>query len=30
MAVLIEASDLHKRFGDIRAVDGISLARPAG
>jgi ABC-2 type transport system ATP-binding protein len=25
MAVLIEASDLHKRFGDIRAVDGISL-----
>ena len=25
MAVLIEASDLEKRFGEIRAVDGISL-----
>jgi ABC-2 type transport system ATP-binding protein len=25
MAVLIEASGLEKRFGDIRAVDGISL-----
>jgi ABC-2 type transport system ATP-binding protein len=25
MAVLIEAFDLEKRFGDIRAVDGISL-----
>jgi ABC-2 type transport system ATP-binding protein len=25
MAVLIEASDLHKRFGEIVAVDGISL-----
>src|SRR5262249_41275383 len=25
MAVLIEASDLHKRFGEILAVDGISL-----
>ena len=25
MAVLIEAKDLHKRFGDIVAVDGISL-----
>ena len=25
MAVLIEASDLEKRFGDIHAVDGISL-----
>ena len=25
MAVLIEASDLRKRFGDIHAVDGISL-----
>ena len=25
MAVLIEASDLDKRFGDIHAVDGISL-----
>ena len=25
MAVLIEAHDLKKRFGDIIAVDGISL-----
>ena len=25
MAVLIEASDLQKRFGEIVAVDGISL-----
>ena len=25
MAVLIEASDLEKRFGEILAVDGISL-----
>jgi ABC-2 type transport system ATP-binding protein len=30
MAVLIEASDLKKRFGDIIAVDGISLAVKSG
>jgi ABC-2 type transport system ATP-binding protein len=30
MAVLIEASDLEKRFGEILAVDGISLAVQRG
>ena len=30
MAVLVEASDLHKRFGEIVAVDGISLEVKAG
>jgi len=30
MAVLIEASDLHKRFGEIVAVDGISLRVRSG
>jgi ABC-2 type transport system ATP-binding protein len=30
MAALIEASDLHKRFGEIAAVDGISLSVARG
>lgn len=30
MTVLIEATGLHKRFADIKAVDGISLKVPKG
>lgn len=30
MTVLIEAADLRKQFGEIRAVDGISLKVPKG
>ena len=30
MTVLIEAVGLHKRFADIKAVDGISLKVPKG
>ena len=30
MAVLVKALDLHKRFGEIAAVDGISLKVEAG
>ena len=30
MAALVEASDLRKRFGDIAAVDGISLEVKTG
>ena len=26
----IETHDLHKEFGEIRAVDGINLSFPAG
>jgi ABC-type multidrug transport system ATPase subunit len=30
MPPLIEATDLHKAFGEVRAVDGVTLAVAAG
>lgn len=30
MHMVVEALELHKHFGPIRAVDGLSLSVPAG